>query len=332
MNQIHPIVSFKSQIDALDQRGDLPLPDSVPFKSFRNAAVVAVTDNPSLLNGDRTYLFKALRTLASIGLVPDGREATIVSYGGKPQALPMVWGIVKVVKNTGKVKSIWPEVVYEGEKLNIWIEDGERRWEHVREDGTPLDAMSRGGEIRGAYAVAKMTDGSVEFQAMTVEQIEKRRRASSNQKGPKPSGVWEKWYEEQAQKTVIKNLAKRLPMSAEDMERLMAEDDTQPIRDITPEDDAPKKRQTLAEKILADDRDVASEDHQTGPDDGMIEGTAFEFDEDAVDPMTDEYDEGFKASQAAMREDMNPGKTFEEWNNWLGGFRFHASHREENDE
>lgn len=56
---------------------------------------------------------------------------------------------------------------------------------------------------------------------------------------------------------------------------------------------------------------------------------ATDFDEDAVDPMTDEYDEGFKASQAGADEATCPHEpgTFE-WNNWLGGYRFYAANAE----
>lgn len=54
-----------------------------------------------------------------------------------------------------------------------------------------------------------------------------------------------------------------------------------------------------------------------------------EYDEDAVQPITDAYDEGFKASQAAMMETMNPHEPgSEEWNNWIGGFRFHAANKD----
>ena len=38
---------------------------------------------------------------------------------------------------------------------------------------------------------------------------------SSNQKGNKPTGVWADWFDEMAQKTVIKKLVKKLPMGEE---------------------------------------------------------------------------------------------------------------------
>ena len=51
---------------------------------------------------------------------------------------------------------------------------------------------------------------------MSLEEVEKRRIASANQRDPqKPTGIWEKWYDEMAKKTVIRNLCKRLPMSSE---------------------------------------------------------------------------------------------------------------------
>jgi hypothetical protein len=55
-----------------------------------------------------------------------------------------------------------------------------------------------------------------------------------------------------------------------------------------------------------------------------------EYDEDSVDPMTDEYDEGFKASKLRKAESFCPHESGSfEWNNWLGGYRFHAAKSED---
>lgn len=76
----------------------------------------------------------------------------------------------------------------------------------------------------------------------------------------------------------------------------------------------------------ADDESRTLADRLSG-DPGQDE--THQFNADAVDPFAEPYDEGVKASKAAMREDMNPHEPgSEDWNNWLGGFRFHQDNKE----
>lgn len=322
--QQHPIARFKKDLGQLKDAGELDmLPSTVSYDAFRSAAVVAVQDNPHILSCDRGSVFKAVRTLAAAGLVPDGREAAIVPFNGKAQAMPMVAGLIKVARNSGKIKSLWADVVYEDEGFRIWIEEGERQFEHE------YDPLFRKGEIKGAYAVAKMTDGSVDMEPMSFDEIEKRRKASANQKGEKPTGIWAQWYSEMAKKTVIRALCKRLPMSTEDVERIMQEQESS-LRDVTPEPEKPKE--TLAKRIMTETppEEEKEPDEPAKTDDVEdAEVLPAEFDEDSVDPMTDEYDEGFKAQETGKGEDACPHEagTFE-WNNWLGGYRFRKANAE----
>lgn len=329
--QVHPLVQFKGQLKTMHESGELDmLPSTVPYSAFRNAAVVAVQDNPKILGCDRASVFKAIRTLAAAGLVPDGREAAIVPFKGQAQAMPMVAGLIKVARNSGKIKALWADVVYENEGFRVWVEGGERQFEHE------FDPLSRTGNIKGAYAVAKMTDGTTLMEPMSIEEIEKRRKASANQRGDGPTGIWQQWYPEMAKKTVIRALSKLLPMSTEDVERIMQEQEPT-LRDVTPEQEKPKA--TLAQRLKgeAPAEEEAAEpesdepDASESPEENRVEDAELvhEFDEDAVDPMTDEYDEGFKASKEGKAESVCPHEpgTFE-CNNWIGGFRFHEQNKE----
>ncbi len=238
-----PIVLFKQDLMRLKEAGELDmLPANVSFDAFKNAAIVALTDNPAIFSCNRESLFRSIRRLAAAGLVPDGREAAIVPFKGQAQAMPMVYGLIKVARNSGEIASIWAEVVMGDETFSISMVNGERKFEHA------YDPLSRKGEIKGAYAVAKLKDGTVEIEAMGRDQIEKRRRSSANQRGDKPEGIWGQWYDEMAKKTVIRALVKRLPMSSEDMRRVMVEDeDFNQARDVTPEEKP--VRQNLAQRL-----------------------------------------------------------------------------------
>ncbi|GGE30265.1 hypothetical protein GCM10011360_17880 [Primorskyibacter flagellatus] len=86
----------------------------------------------------------------------------------------------------------------------------------------------------------------------------------------------------------------------------------------------PSKEQTEADQI-----DGVKDRHAPEPEDIPDAEVIPEFDEDAVDPMTDEYDEGVTAAnQDAPETDCphDPG-TFE-WNNWIGGHRFCTAQKE----
>lgn len=328
MNQVatrerSPLVQFKGDLQRLHDAGELALPDTVPFKNFKNAMTVAITDNAGILQCNRESIFKAVRTLAAAGLVPDGREAAIVPFKGTAQAMPMVAGLVKVARNSGKITSLWADVVYEGETLDVWVEEGERRWKLTKLDGTPVDVLDRGDKVRGAYAVAKLTDGTVELEIMGHRDIEKRRRASANQKGDNPTGIWAQWPEEMAKKTVIRNLCKRLPMSADDMERLYVEQEPLLQKDVTPSEAGQGgPRVNLAQRLMAEQDaapDAAQEaTDQSPPDESQdIEGEVLP--DAAPDPFSDAYKAGAAAFKAGdppdCPDDMDPAQ-------WRAGYDF----------
>lgn len=256
-----PIVEFKRNLSRLKDAGELDmLPANVSFEAFRNAAVVAITDNPAILQCATESIFKSIRRLAAAGLVPDGREAAIVPFKGQAQAMPMVYGLIKVARNSGEISSIWAEVVRGDETFHIKMLDGERKFEHE------YDPLDRKGDVKGAYAVAKLKDGTIEVEAMGRADIEKRRRSSANQRETTPTGIWAQWYEEMAKKTVIRALVKRLPMSSDDMRRVMVEHDETIVKDVTrPAHDRPNLAQRLAAKPAATESALESE---------VIDGTA----------------------------------------------------------
>lgn len=304
--------TFKDKITGAIKSKDLILPSNVKPEMFRNSAIVAVQDNPSILNNDPASLFAAVRKLAASGLVPDNREAALVPFKGKVQAMPMVFGLIKMARNSGEIASLYAEVVYEGEEFDVFFKDGERLFDHK------YDALNRGGAIKGAYAVARLKDGTVEFEPMGVADIEKRRKASANQKGDNPTGIWAQWYDEMAKKTVIRALMKRLPVSSEDLRRIQESDDPEPIKDVTPEDEKPK--QSIAAAIQGGT--------QVGVREGSEGGTTDDVEDAEIapeltpDPMSSEYDEGFAAAQAESDGPCPYDGGTQQNADWQAGFKY----------
>jgi recombination protein RecT len=310
---MNDLVTFKKNLGLMADRGELALPSTVSVEAFKNAAIVAFQTNPTIRRASAETLFTSLRQIAGMGLMPDGREAAIVVYGDKAQAQPMVQGLRKIARNSGQVVSMWEEMVFEGEEIVVRVVDGVRQFDHVNEDGTPLNPMRRKrGNIVGAYAVAKLKDGTIEFEPMDKEQIEKRRKASPNQKGDKPTGIWADWYEEMARKTVLRALVKRLPMSTEDYNRLQNDPtfrDVDEPRDVTPQESTEERLRRLAMERQAPKEETPPE---AAPEPA-------ETVEDAV--VVDPFEEG-KAAHAAGKQDTDcpyPHNS-PEMAKWVDGF------------
>lgn len=220
---------YDSIVDGLNKmEGALrsALPVHIPVERFVRVCLTAVQMSPRLLQCDRKSLFMASLKCAQDGLLPDGRDAALVPFkDGKAskemgrevwavQYIPMVFGILKKVRNSGELKSITSQVVHENDKFFYRLGDDEKI-EHE-----PLLDGDR-GKPRLVYAVAHTNDGGIYREVMTVGEIEKVRQVSR----AKDSGPWVQWWSEMARKTVIRRLSKRLPMST-DLDDLIRRDDS----------------------------------------------------------------------------------------------------------
>lgn len=319
--QVHPLVRFKGDMAAIIAKKELALPSNVSEEAFKNAAIVAVQDNPSILNCDRGSVMKSLRTLAAAGLVPDGREAAIVPFKGKAQAMPMVFGLIKMARRSGDVQDIRAHIVFQNEldagKFTYVVGD-EEKLEH-----RPILFGEKGDPV-AVYAIAKLKDGTIIREFMDAAQIEKVRKSSSNQNGNTPTGIWAQWNEEMWKKSVIRRLCKRLDLSAEDMRRVMVEQDATPIRDVTPE---PEERVTLAQRLEAREQEAEPEaaiEGEVMPPEDEKEGTGHwtdDADHNEGLPGSTEWEEGEAAfvAQKPITDCPYEGD-LDKANDWLGGW------------
>ena len=208
-------VALGKELDILKPEIAKVLPDHVSADKFMRVVTTAIAQSPELRNSDRRALFTACVKCATDGLVPDGREAALVIFGGKAQYMPMVTGILKKVRNSGELLSIVANVVHEADKFRYFVDDV---GEHVLHEPN-ITAPDR-GKLLCVYAIAKTKDGGVYTEVMSRGQIDEVRNVSKS----KDSGPWKGWYGEMARKTVIRRLSKRLPMST-DLEAVIRRDD-----------------------------------------------------------------------------------------------------------
>ena len=186
------------------------LPAGIAADRFMRVTMTAVQLQPELLDCERRSLFLACLRAANDGLMPDGREGAFVVYKDKKRNtktvswLPMYFGLLKKVRNTGELISISANVVYERDHFDYELGDEERivHKPAVGERGKPI----------AAYAIAKLKGGGIEREVMDAEAI---RQVQAVSRATSEESPWNKWPDEMARKTVIRRLYKRLPSSTE---------------------------------------------------------------------------------------------------------------------
>ena len=160
---------------------------------------------------------------AQDGLYLDGKEAAAVQYGQSVQYIPMVEGIIKVLHNSGLIKTLCAEVVYENDLFDYEL--GTKQ--HITHK--PLITGDRGKPVC-VYAIAVTTNQGEYYEVMNMAEIDKCRQVSKASSSP--HSPWVKWFDQMAKKTVIHRIAKRLPKNDAISSVVSVDDDN--FVDITP--------------------------------------------------------------------------------------------------
>ena len=202
----HQLIEMKGQLAQA-------LPAGIAPDRFIRITLTAIQLTPELLECERKSLLLACIRAANDGLMPDGREGAFVVFRDHKnkrktaQWMPMFFGLLKKVRNTGELVSISANVVYERDQFDYELGDQERI--------THKPSVGDRGKPVAAYAIAHLKGGGIEREVMTWHDI-LRIRAMGAANGP-----WANWPDEMARKTVIRRLYKRLPSSTE-MDKYLA--------------------------------------------------------------------------------------------------------------
>jgi recombination protein RecT len=217
----------------------------------------AIQKNPALLQCDPKSVLLAAYDAAELGinLSPSLSLGYLIPYGQQCNFQVSYRGLIQKSYETKAVKAFFAEVVYEHDKFERQFAP-KRNLFHAPADG------DRGEKI-GAYAFIEFVDGTVDWEFMTTEQVERRRKHS---KQP-DSLMWTKFWEEGYKKTPIRNLWKRIPLSNPGMERLAevinreaeAESELEPAGRLELEPDAtlPAPRQIATPSQPVQDQPIA---------------------------------------------------------------------------
>lgn len=254
------IEKFRGQLDSQSEELRRALPAHMPMERFSRVLQTATIKDSKLLLADRTSFWMAAMQCAQDGLMPDGREAALVRYWNMQkkcevvQYIPMVFGILKKVRNSGQIATITARVVHGGDKYRYWVDD---EGEHILYE--PSDDADT-AVVRRVFAMARTKDGEVMVEPLSAADIEKIRQASK----AKDKGPWVDWWDEMAKKTALRRLSKRLPMST-DLDDLLRRDEA--LYDFDKASDRAnqvERPRGLADRLAALTNDPIDHDPETG--------------------------------------------------------------------
>lgn len=248
---VSPMDAMRDTLARMEDEFKKALPPQITPERFIRAAITSLQKEPKLMDANRTSLLAAMMDAAQDGLLLDGRESFINVYStnvGSKEApkyakvckyMPMVYGIIKKVRNSGELASLTAEVVYKNDTFKYWIDDAGQHVEH-----SP-DVFSDRGERVGVYAMAKTKDGAVHIEPLSKDQV----MAVKSKSNAPTSLMWTTFEDEGWKKSAIRRLSKRLPMST-DLETVIRRDDDQFDLDKEAEPEKTKTTSSRLNKII----------------------------------------------------------------------------------
>lgn len=172
-------------------------------------ALLDMQNNPKLREADPQSIYLALLACAVTGLEPGALHghAYLVPFFDKKKGCQVAQfmagfkGLIKMAKRSGEVSGITANVVHARDDFSIDLGTG----------NTVVHRPSFGdrGDVIGAYSIARMKDNTHELEWMDIEDLQKIQKGAEA-RGPSPA--WQSWPDEMRRKTVIRRLAKRLPL------------------------------------------------------------------------------------------------------------------------
>lgn len=251
------------------------LPKHIDPDAFARTIQTALQVQPDLMEATPRSLMIACMKAATDGLILDGREAALivrnVNAGSRdnPQwekqatYQPMVQGLMKLARNSGQIVSIVAQVVYEHDRFTYVLGDDER----IEHAPAPL-TEDRGRPI-AAYAIVKLTDGSVIREVMRASEIMNIAGQGKNsfQYDPSKGKNFAEWW----RKTVIRRITKYIPRSSDAVGKFeqaaeRIDEDYDFEGDVAPPPEPAKKRGAAAAalKDITPANDPEPHDPETG--------------------------------------------------------------------
>lgn len=207
------IVKRSPLVEALEQKRDTITRlarDASGVDRLLKQAEICLFKNPALGKCNPATIVLAVSQAAELGLDLTSGLGTcyLVPYQNVCQLIIGYRGLIELARRSGNISTIEARVVRQDDDF-AYTFGTETHIRHVPN----LDSNS---PMTHVYAVAILSDGGKQVEVMTRKQVDAVAKGSP---------VWKQHYEEMARKTVVRRLAKYLPLSPDLMKAAEWEDE-----------------------------------------------------------------------------------------------------------
>jgi len=214
------LVTVRDLLERQKDKFAAVLPKFFPVERFLRVVMAAINKTPVLAECSQASLLLSVNTAAQLGLeIGVLGRAYLVPFKNKGQQECQLIigysGLIDLARRSGEIESIEARAVLEGDHFVCKFGLGPVL-EHVPQWEGAADR-----KVIAFYGVAKLRDGGRQIEVMTLADVT-RIMKSTQSKGE--YGPWRDHFVEMGRKTVIRRLAKYLPLSPELAEALHSED------------------------------------------------------------------------------------------------------------
>lgn len=159
-----------NRIEAMKGEGLLIAPN-YSVSNALSSAYYALKNSSSgnlLQQCSQDSIYNALLEMVTQGLSPAKKQCYFIKYGSDVQLRMSYFGTIKVTKDLEAVKDVTANVVYEGDKIEVSVENGRKKLVSHTTNWQNAD-----NPIIAAYCIITRSDGEEFFEIMTKKQIDK---------------------------------------------------------------------------------------------------------------------------------------------------------------
>lgn len=182
------------------------LPKDFNKARFVQNAIALLNDNPALQKYGQSQLMAGLLKGAYLGLDFYSKECYLIPYGSQLNYQTDYRGAKKLAKKYSirPIKDIYAKLVREGDVFEEKIISGEQTF-----DFKPI--AFNDGKIIGVFAACLYVDGGMQYDTMSLADLENTRSSSKASNSP----AWKNFTGEMYKKTVLRRLCKHIELDFE---------------------------------------------------------------------------------------------------------------------
>jgi recombination protein RecT len=202
--------SFKAQLARA-------LPNTLSADRMVRLALTMLKKNDALQKCSPVSVMACVIEIAQLGLEPEGvlGHAYMVPFGGQCSLIVGYRGFMHLMYQSGIIREVSAEIVRKGDKFQRVL-GTERQLVHIPD---PIPEKDEEKNWLGAYAVCSFLNNGNAFEYLEKVVIYQSRARSRGYQRHVKEGTSTPWVTDPAEmwrKTVIRKLAKRMPMSTSD--------------------------------------------------------------------------------------------------------------------